>query len=103
MYSLFQRYQQKQQINNPSNYIIYFAYIFLTLFAIFSYTKKSGFNREEKTDYEYDGIIPSKYRKIVVYSCLIGNYDKVSTFNKFFLSNFCLIASSMAFCGVLPN
>ena len=82
MYSLFQKYQKKTQINNTSNYIIYFAYIFLIIFAIFSYAKKSGFNREERTDYEYDGIIPNKYRKIVVYSCLIGDYDKVSSFYK---------------------
>ena len=52
------------------------------IFIYFGYNSLPNFNREEKTDYEYDGIIPKKYRKVVVYSCLIGNYDNVSTFNK---------------------
>ena len=80
MYSLFQNNQKKLSFSYDR--IIYFAYIILTIYAVYSYIKTYGINREKRTDYEYDGIIPQKYRKIVVYSCLIGDYDKVSTFNK---------------------
>ena len=41
-----------------------------------------NFNRDEMTDYEFEGTIPKGYRKVVVYSCLIGDYDQVATFNK---------------------
>ena len=52
---------------------------------IFFYYKNSSylnFDRENKTDYEFDGVIPKDSRKVIVYSCLIGNYDNVTSFNK---------------------
>ena len=52
---------------------------------IFYYYKNSSylnFDRENKTDYEYEGVIPKNNRKVVVYSCLIGDYDNVTSFNK---------------------
>ena len=33
-------------------------------------------------NYEYKKHIPKDYRKIIIYSCLIGNYDKVATFKR---------------------
>ena len=76
------RFSFFQIFPKDENYYIYLAYFFLLIFIYFGYNSLPNFNREEKTDYEYDGIIPKKYRKVVVYSCLIGNYDNVSTFNK---------------------
>jgi uncharacterized protein YqgQ len=52
---------------------------------IYYYYKNSSylnFDRENKTDYEYDGVIPKDSRKVIVYSCMIGNYDNVTSFNK---------------------
>ena len=58
------------------------AYTLLFVISYFAYNRAPSFNRDEKTDYEYQGIIPKEYRKVVVYSCLIGDYDEVSTFQK---------------------
>jgi hypothetical protein len=52
---------------------------------IYYYYKNSSylnFDRENKTDYEYDGVIPKDSRKVIVYSCMIGNYDNVTSFKK---------------------
>ena len=76
------RFSFFQIFPKDENYYIYLAYFFLLIFIYFGYNSLPNFNREEKTDYEYDGIIPKKYRKVVVYSYLIGNYDNISTFNK---------------------
>ena len=69
---------------DTANFFIYFAY-FILLIIIFYYYKTSSyvnFNRDEKTDYEYDGVIPKDSRKVIVYSCMIGDYDNVTSFNK---------------------
>ena len=69
---------------DTANFLIYFSY-FVLLMIIFYYYKNSSylnFDRENKTDYEYEGVIPKNNRKVVVYSCLIGNYDNVTSFNK---------------------
>ena len=79
MYALF---QGGQKILNDANYFIYFAYFILLMIIFYVYRNGSNFNREERTDYEYEGVIPKDNRKVVVYSCLIGDYDNVSTFNK---------------------
>jgi hypothetical protein len=79
MYSLF---QGGQKLLSDANYFIYFAYFILLIIIFNVYRNGSSFNREERTDYEYDGVIPKNNRKVIVYSCLIGDYDNVSTFNK---------------------
>ena len=79
MYTLF---QGGQKLLSDANYFIYFAYFILLIIIFNVYRNGSSFNREERTDYEYDGVIPKNNRKVIVYSCLIGDYDKVSTFNK---------------------
>jgi hypothetical protein len=69
---------------DTANFLIYFSY-FVLLMIIFFYYKNSSylnFDRENKTDYEFDGVIPKDSRKVIVYSCLIGNYDNVTSFNK---------------------
>ena len=69
---------------DTANFLIYFSY-FVLLMIIFFYYKNSSylnFDRENKTDYEYDGVIPKDSRKVIVYSCMIGNYDNVTSFNK---------------------
>ena len=79
MYTLF---QGGQKLLSDANYFIYFAYFILLIIIFNVYRNGSSFNREERTDYEYDGVIPKNNRKVIVYSCLIGDYDNVSTFNK---------------------
>ena len=69
---------------DTANFLIYFSY-FVLLMIIYYYYKNSSylnFDRENKTDYEFDGVIPKDSRKVIVYSCLIGNYDNVTSFNK---------------------
>jgi hypothetical protein len=69
---------------DTAKFLIYFSY-FVLLMIIFFYYKNSSylnFDRENKTDYEFDGVIPKDSRKVIVYSCLIGNYDNVTSFNK---------------------
>ena len=79
MYSII---QNGQKLLNNANFFIYIAYSFLIIITFFAYKKNMNFNRDEMTDYEYKGTIPKAYRKVVVYSCLIGDYDQVATFNK---------------------
>ena len=57
--------------------IIYISYFFLLIFSLIAYATK-----EHVINYEYKGTIPDKYKKIVIYSCLIGDYDNVSSFNR---------------------
>ena len=69
---------------DTANFLFYFSY-FVLLMIIYYYYKNSSylnFDRENKTDYEYDGVIPKDSRKVIVYSCMIGNYDNVTSFNK---------------------
>ena len=69
---------------DTANFLIYFSY-FVLLMIIYYYYKNSSylnFDRENKTDFEYDGVIPKDSRKVIVYSCMIGNYDNVTSFNK---------------------
>ena len=69
---------------DTANFLIYFSY-FVLLMIIYYYYKNSSylnFDRENKTDCEYDGVIPKDSRKVIVYSCMIGNYDNVTSFNK---------------------
>jgi len=69
---------------DTANFLIYFSY-FVLLMIIYYYYKNSSylnFDRENKTDYEYDGVIPKDSRKVIVYSCMIGNYDNVTSFKK---------------------
>ena len=79
MYSIF---QSGQKCLNNVNFFIYFAYSLLIIITFFAYKSSINFNRDEITDYEFKGTIPKAYRKVVVYSCLIGDYDQVATFNK---------------------
>ena len=75
-------FQIGQKLLNNANFFIYLAYTLLFVISYFAYNRAPNFNRDEKTDYEYQGTIPKEYRKVVVYSCLIGDYDEVSTFQK---------------------
>ena len=79
MYSII---QNGQKLLDGANFFVYIAYSFLIIITFVAYKKNMNFNRDEMTDYEFEGTIPKGYRKVVVYSCLIGDYDQVSTFNK---------------------
>ena len=69
--------------NDRMNIIIYISYAILSAFILLSYfDKNSRINRKYDTLMEYKGNIPKEYKRIVVYSCLIGDYDIVSNFNK---------------------
>ena len=66
-----------------TNILIYFSYMVLLTFIFLSYyDKDASVNREHVVNYEYKKHIPKDYRKIIIYSCLIGNYDKVATFKR---------------------
>ena len=73
-------YQQKYEENiwNNLNYLIYISYIALLTFIIVTHWN----NYSDETLLDYKGNIPNRYKRIVVYSCLIGNYDNVSTFKR---------------------
>ena len=69
--------------NDRMNIIIYISYAILSAFILLSYfDKNSRLNRKYDTLMEYKGNVPKEYKRIVVYSCLIGDYDIVSNFNK---------------------
>ena len=71
--------------NNNSNFcfklIIFSSYIILSFLLLFSYFVQNIKNKEQ-IDLDYQGIIPNKFKKIIVYSCLMGDYDNVTSFNK---------------------
>ena len=80
-------FEDKNRINATMNYnlniLVYISYIILLSFLFFSYfDKNASVNREHITNLEYKGEIPKEYRKVVVYSCLIGDYDNVTTFKR---------------------
>lgn len=65
-----------QKINNNSNILIYAAYIIFIVFLMISHFYHSGsMNVEPRIKHKGE-------KKIVVYSCLIGNYDNVTSFKK---------------------
>ena len=70
---------------DSANFIIYISYLVLLILIYYYYNQHYSFlnfDRENKTDYEYNGFIPKNNRKVIVYSCLIGDYDNVTSFNK---------------------
>ena len=74
-------YQQKYEENiwnNLNYYLVYLSYIALLTFIIVTHWN----NYSDETLLDYKGNIPNRYKRIVVYSCLIGNYDNVSTFKR---------------------
>ena len=69
--------------SNKMNIIVSISYLILSAFILLSYfDKNSKINRKYDTIMKYKGKIPNEYKRIVVYSCLIGNYDNVSSFNR---------------------
>ena len=61
-----------------TNILIYFSYMVLLTFIFLSYyDKDASVNREHVVNYEYKKHIPKDYRKIIIYSCLIGNMIKL--------------------------
>jgi hypothetical protein len=73
-----------ESYKNKSNkmiIIVSISYLILSAFILLSYfDKNSKLNRKYDTIMKYKGKIPNEYKRIVVYSCLIGNYDNVSSF-----------------------
>ena len=70
---------------DSANFIIYISYLVLLILIYYYYNQHYSFlnfDRENKTDYEYNGFIPKNNRKVIVYFCLIGDYDNVTSFNK---------------------
>ena len=70
---------------DSANFIIYISYLVLLILIYYccdQHYSFLNFDRENKTDYEYNGFIPKNNRKVIVYSCLIGDYDNVTSFNK---------------------
>ena len=59
--------------------IVYISYFILLSFLLFKYFQSS---KNEMTNYEYKGELKNKLNKVVVYSCLIGKYDNITTFQR---------------------
>lgn len=65
------------------NILVYISYIILLTFLLFSYFNKNAtVNRGDLSYLKYKGEIPIEYKKVVVYSCLIGDYDNVTSFKR---------------------
>ena len=72
-----------KKISYNFNILVYVSYIILLTFLLFSYfDKNASVNREHTTYLNYKGEIPNEYKRVVVYSCLIGDYDNVTTFKR---------------------
>ena len=71
-------------INNKWNcflkIIVYISDIIILFYFLFSYFHKSS--NTNSINLEYKDNIPKENKKIIVYSCLIGDYDYVTSFNK---------------------
>ena len=73
-------HQQKceKKIWNNINYIIYLSYFAILSFIVFAYWN----NYSDETQIDYKGNIPNGNKRIVVYSCLIGDYDIITSFKR---------------------
>ena len=72
-----------KKISYNFNILVYVSYIILLTFLLFSYfDKNASVNREHTAYLNYKGEIPNEYKRVVVYSCLIGDYDNVTTFKR---------------------
>ena len=77
------QFNEKPQTKNIFNAIICFSYIIIFGFIGISYlTRNLEDTKEFVLNYRYKGYIPPESRKIIIYSCLIGNYDNVTTFQR---------------------
>ena len=56
--------------------IIFVSYVILSLLYLIS------LKYDDEINLDYRGDIPNNNKKIIVYSCLIGDYDNVTNFNK---------------------
>ena len=75
--------QTNQKWNSNLNALIYISYIVLLTFLLFTYFNKNLTDEKKHViNYEYKGNIPIEYRKVIVYSCLIGDYDNVTSFKR---------------------
>ena len=69
--------------NNNYNIYVYISYGILLTFLLFSYYNSNiNDDRKHVFNYEYKGNIPIENRKVIVYSCLIGRYDNVTSFKR---------------------
>ena len=75
---MFQHYYEDKNIWNNLNNLIYVSYVVLLTYIVYT----QWYNNTDETLLNYKGNIPNRYKRILVYSCLIGNYDKVETFKK---------------------
>ena len=72
-----------KRISYNFNIVVYVSYIILLTFLLFSYfNKNANLNKDDLSYFNYKGEIPNEYKKVIVYSCLIGNYDNVTTFKR---------------------
>ena len=73
----------EQKWNNNIKTIIFLSYSIILSSLLFGYlNQNSPSNINYVKNYEAKGKIPNEFRKVIVYSCLIGDYDKVSTFQR---------------------
>ena len=77
------KYLSNQKWSNNVKTIIIFSYFILLSFLLLEYLRKnSSSNINYVKNYEAKGKIPNEFRKVIVYSCLIGDYDNVATFKR---------------------
>ena len=77
------KYLNEQKWNNNIKTIIFLSYSILLSYLFLRYlSHNNSSNINYVKNYETKGKIPNEFRKVIVYSCLIGNYDNVTTFNR---------------------
>ena len=73
--------------DKKSNYIynifVHISYGILLTYLFYSYFKKDIYDDKNHVfNYEFKGKIPIENRRVIVYSCLIGRYDNVTSFTR---------------------
>ena len=77
------KYLNEQKWNNNIKTIIFLSYSILLSYLFLGYlSHNNSSNINYVKNYETKGKIPNEFRKVIIYSCLIGNYDNVTTFNR---------------------
>ena len=77
------KYINEQKWNNNIKTIIFLSYSILLSYLFLGYlSHNNSSNINYVKNYEAKGKIPNEFRKVIVYSCLIGDYDNVATFKR---------------------
>lgn len=68
-------------IDRHRDWLIPYLVILILIYYYYQNYGYLNFDRDNKINYEYNGFIPKNNRKVIVYSCLIGDNDNIISFN----------------------